>query len=128
VKRIERRLDALQPAVYTHHAGDLNIDHAITCRAVLTATRRQPGMSVREVYCFEVPSSTEWAFHRLEPAFRPNVFVDISGTIDTKIRAMETTKAKSGPSRTQGPSRRSGRSLDDGDRWSEWTGRKRSSS
>jgi LmbE family N-acetylglucosaminyl deacetylase len=90
VKRIEGRLDALQPeVVYTHHAGDLNVDHAITCRAVLTATRPQPGMSVREVYCFEVPSSTEWTFHRLEPVFRPNVFIDISGTIDTKISAME---------------------------------------
>ena len=25
--------------IYTHHAGDLNIDHRIVSRAVLTATR-----------------------------------------------------------------------------------------
>ena len=48
--------------VYTHHAGDLNVDHRVTSLAVLTATRPLPASIVREVYAFEVPSSTEWAF------------------------------------------------------------------
>ncbi len=74
---------------YTHHAGDLNVDHGVIHRAVLTATRPIAGQPVRDIYAFEVPSSTEWAFQRIEPAFRPNVFVDISGTIEAKIAAME---------------------------------------
>ena len=57
-------------------------------RAVLTATRPMAGQPVREIYAFEVPSSTEWAFGSLQPAFRPNVFVDVSATLDTKIAAM----------------------------------------
>jgi LmbE family N-acetylglucosaminyl deacetylase len=55
---------------------------------VLTATRPIPGQRVREIYAFEVPSSTEWAFHRLEPSFRPSVFVDISATLETKVSAL----------------------------------------
>lgn len=89
VKIIEDLVASLTPEViYTHHGGDLNIDHLVVHRAVLTATRPIQGQSVREIYAFEVPSSTEWAFQRFEPAFRPNVFVDISGTLDIKVRAL----------------------------------------
>jgi len=89
VKIIEELVECLQPqVVYTHHGGDLNIDHVIVNRAVLTATRPVKGQSVREVYAFEVPSSTEWSFQHFEPIFHPNVFVDISNTIETKIKAL----------------------------------------
>jgi LmbE family N-acetylglucosaminyl deacetylase len=91
VKRVEAVIGQVRPeAIYTHHPGDLNIDHGITFRAVLTATR--PGASgpvVPDVYAFEVGSSTEWAFQRIEPPFRPNVFVDISDVIDRKLAAMQ---------------------------------------
>ena len=90
VKIVEDLIERLQPeVVYTHHGGDLNIDHALTHRAVMTATRPVPDCLVREVYAFEIASSTEWAFQRYDPSFRPNVFVDISQTLETKVRAME---------------------------------------
>ena len=89
VKMVEELVDRMRPEViYTHHPGDLNIDHGVIHRAVLTATRPTPGQSVREIYAFEVPSSTEWAFGSLPPVFRPNVFVDVSATLETKIAAM----------------------------------------
>ena len=75
--------------IYTHHGGDLNVDHQLTSRAVLTATRPMAGSVVEELYAFEVPSSTEWAFHHLGPGFRPNTFVDIAATLETKVLAME---------------------------------------
>src|SRR5258708_37419418 len=90
VKIVEDLVDRIQPQViYAHHAGDLNVDHGVIHRAVLTATRPIAGQPVREIYAFEVPSSTDWAFQRIEPAFRPNVFVDITGTIEAKVAAME---------------------------------------
>jgi LmbE family N-acetylglucosaminyl deacetylase len=90
VKIVEELVDSLRPEViYTHHGGDLNIDHGVIHRAVLTATRPVAGQPVREIYAFEVPSSTEWAFQRLEPVFRPNVFVDVTRTLEAKIAAME---------------------------------------
>lgn len=90
VKKIEEAVDRLQPQViFTHHGGDLNIDHGIVHRAVLTATRPMDGCPVKEIYAFEVPSSTEWAFQRLEPVFRPNVFVDMEETMEVKIQAMQ---------------------------------------
>lgn len=89
VKAVEELVTRFRPEViYTHHPGDLNVDHGVVHRAVLTATRPMSGQCVRDIYAFEVPSSTEWAFQRLEPSFRPNVFVDIADSLDTKIAAL----------------------------------------
>jgi LmbE family N-acetylglucosaminyl deacetylase len=95
VKLVEGLVDRIRPEIiYTHHGGDLNVDHGIIHRAVLTATRPTVGQKVQEIYAFEVPSSTEWAFQRLEPLFRPNVFVDITRTIESKVAAMECYKTE----------------------------------
>jgi LmbE family N-acetylglucosaminyl deacetylase len=98
IKIVEDLVRKLNPeVVYTHHGGDLNIDHGVIHRAVLTATRPVPGQSVREVYAFEVPSSTEWAFQRLETPFRPNVFVDVEHTLEIKIAAMACYETEARP-------------------------------
>ena len=90
VKIIEGLVERIRPQViYTQHGGDLNIDHTIVYRATLTATRPLAGCLIKDIYAYEVPSSTEWAFGRFEPSFQPNVFVDISETLEKKIQAME---------------------------------------
>ena len=89
IKIVENLVVELTPEViYTHHGGDLNVDHIAAHRAVLTATRPKPGQPVREVYSYEVPSSTDWAFQRFEPVFRPNTFVDIVAHLETKVEAL----------------------------------------
>jgi LmbE family N-acetylglucosaminyl deacetylase len=75
--------------VYTHHAGDLNVDHRICNQAVLTAFRAFPGQSVRAIHGFEVCSSTEWAFGSTGPAFVPTRYVDISPFVETKLAALD---------------------------------------
>jgi len=98
IKRVEQWVTELQPEViYTHHPGDLNIDHGITFRAVLTATRPVKGCPVKVIYAFEVPSSTEWAFQLLQPPFKPNVFVDITATIETKVRGLALYESEARP-------------------------------
>ncbi len=96
VKQVEALVETVHPdVIFTHHPGDLNIDHGITFRAVLTATR--PGASsivVPDIYAFEVPSSTEWAFQRIAPVFRPTVFVDIGHWIEHKIAAMQCYRSE----------------------------------
>lgn len=98
VKTVEKLISQSQPQiVYTHHCGDLNIDHVITHRAVMTATRPVENCSVKEIYAFEVPSSTEWAFGQFQPIFQPNVFVDIIATLETKIQAMQIYESEAQP-------------------------------
>lgn len=98
IKLIENLLERVQPKViYTHHHGDLNIDHAVLHRAVVTATRPVSGSPVQELYAFEVPSSTDWAHGQFPPVFRPTVFVDISATLEIKIQAMAIYKSEVRP-------------------------------
>ncbi len=90
VKIVEAHVERVKPEiVYTQHGGDLNIDHQQTFRAVLTATRPMTGSSVKKIYAYEVRSSTEWAFGQFAPAFHPTTFVDVSATLEKKIKAME---------------------------------------
>lgn len=89
IKIVEELIDGFRPAVvYTHHGGDLNVDHQILSRAVLTATRPVQGHPAREVALFEIASSTEWAFQQLGSVFAPNVFIDISETLNLKLEGM----------------------------------------
>lgn len=98
VKPLEDLIARLRPRiVFTQHGGDLNIDHVQTFRAVLTATRPLESSPVKAVLAYEVASSTEWAFERFAPPFRPNVFVDIANTIDQKIAAMQTYDSEARP-------------------------------
>jgi len=89
VKQIERVIDELSPSIiYTHHPGDLNIDHQIACRAVLTACRPLPGSSVQRVDTFETVSSTEWAGS--DSSFVPTCYVDILEQMETKVAALQS--------------------------------------
>lgn len=99
VKVVEARIDNFRPElVFTHHPGDLNVDHLVTFRAVVTATRPTSAEHpVTDVLTCEIASSTEWAFGQFEPVFRPSVFLDVTDTIDRKIEAMETYASEARP-------------------------------
>ena len=86
IKSIEKIKQKIKPdIIFTHYESDLNIDHKITFQAVLTATRPMVGECVKEIYSFEILSSTEWKYPH---SFSPNVFFDIRDTLELKINAM----------------------------------------
>ena len=88
VRALERILSAFEPEViYTHRSGDRNVDHRVTHEAVMTACRPMPDHHVREVYTFEIMSSTDWA-SPTSSQFLPVLYIDISGYIDLKLRAL----------------------------------------
>lgn len=98
VQPIEAMIDQRRPdAVFTHHAGDVNIDHRRLHEAVVTACRPQTGHPVRTLLFFEVPSSTEWQPPGSAPLFAPNWFIDISATLDRKMAALDAYSAEMRP-------------------------------
>jgi N-acetylglucosamine malate deacetylase 1 len=89
VKVVEKHIQMLQPTtIYTHHAGDVNVDHQQTHHAVVAACRPQPGHSVRSLLFFEVASSTEWRPAASGLPFVPNRFHDISKHLAKKLSAL----------------------------------------
>lgn len=98
VKVIERAIEKHQPQiVYTHHSGDVNIDHRRIHEAVVTACRPIPNHPVRTLLFFEIPSSTEWQPPSSAQSFSPNWFVDISETLLLKLKALEAYESEIRP-------------------------------
>lgn len=98
VRSLEALVAQVDPEIiYTHNRSDLNIDHEVTHRAVLTACRPKPGSNVKSIYCFETLSSTEWGNFAANMPFEPQRFVDISAYLDTKLRALEFYHAEMAP-------------------------------
>jgi LmbE family N-acetylglucosaminyl deacetylase len=98
IKLIEARIEHHQPQiVYTHHAGDVNIDHRRLHEAVVTACRPTPSHPVKRLLSFEVASSTEWQPPGSAPAFQANWFVDISDQWERKRLALEAYASEMRP-------------------------------
>jgi LmbE family N-acetylglucosaminyl deacetylase len=92
VKKIEKIKEIVKPdIIFTHFKNDLNIDHQVTYKAVVTATRPMENECVKEIYSFEVLSSTEWNFPL---SFSPNIYFDVKDTIETKIQSMREYKSE----------------------------------
>jgi Uncharacterized proteins, LmbE homologs len=88
IKPIEAVLKTYRPTVvYTHHPGDLNIDHSVVHRATATASRPLPGSRLAALLLFEVVSSTEWSAPGRDD-FCPSWFIEVSPWMDCKHRAL----------------------------------------
>lgn len=79
----------LPDLIYTHHGGDLNIDHRRALESVLTTFRPQSAKGPKAIYSFEVASSTAWQGQSLAPAFNPNHYVNITAQLERKIAALQ---------------------------------------
>ena len=93
VKTIEKFIKKYSPSIiFSHYSGDLNIDHQIVNKAVVTACRPQKQSTVKNLLFFEVPSSTEWQITKSSKTFNPNWFEDISSFIKKKLNALQAYK------------------------------------
>ena len=93
IKSIEKVIQKIKPEeIFTHHYGDLNIDHQLTHRAVLAAVRPVGSPIVKKILSFEVLSSTEWNYQNQNNIFTPNIY--ISETLNKKLEAMKCYKSE----------------------------------
>lgn len=85
VKKIEKFLSYTKTdTIFTHFPYDMNVDHQLTSKAAVTASRPYPEQKVKNILFFEILSSTEWSINK--KIFTPNYYVDISKHISQKIK------------------------------------------
>ncbi len=91
IKVIEKEKETFKPdVIFTHHSGDLNIDHQRTFEAVVTACRPMEHERVCGILTFETPSGTEWQATSDPRPFMPNFYISISeSNLKSKIEGME---------------------------------------
>ena len=98
VRFIESAKSDFQPEkVITHFPFDLNIDHAVTARAVFTAFRSEPLEQCREVLSMEVASSTDFGAALGGATFVPDTYVDVLDVYPRKRDALGAYKEEIRP-------------------------------
>lgn len=99
VKVVEKEKEEFKPEIiFTHNAGDLNIDHQLTFQAVMTATRPMEDEEVTTIICFETSSATDWQYSNHPEQFHPNYYVAIGEEdLQAKLDAMSEYKFENRP-------------------------------
>lgn len=92
IKIVEKEKQEFNPEIiFTHHGGDLNIDHQKTFEAVITACRPMANEIVCMIITFETPSGTEWRASTDPKHFIPDLYIAISEeNLQSKIRGMQS--------------------------------------
>lgn len=99
VKVVEKEKEEFKPEIiFTHNAGDLNIDHQLTFQAVMTATRPMEDEGVTTVICFETSSATDWQYSNHPEQFHANLYIAIGEEdLNAKQNAMSEYKFENRP-------------------------------
>jgi len=98
--KLSELIQTIKPEIiYIPHRGDIHKDHTHTFDAALVAARPINDNPVKYIYAYETLSETEWAAPFSDDAFIPSRFINISDTLDTKLRAFScfTTQIKKPP-------------------------------
>lgn len=92
VKTVEKEKNQFNPdVIFTHHGGDVNVDHQRTFESIITACRPMKDERVKTIITFETPSGTEWRSPTDPRHFLPNLFFSVSeNNLDAKIKGMES--------------------------------------
>lgn len=88
---IAESIDKVKPDIlYLPFEGDINKDHKLVFNASMLAVRTRLGSLIKKVLCYEVLSETEWG----DSLFIPNLYIDISDTLEYKLKAMSCYKSE----------------------------------
>ncbi len=74
--------------IYVPYRNDIHTDHAVVFDAVTSCTKWFRYPSIQRVLAYETLSETEFALDPDVSGFQPNVFIDITGKVEDKIRIM----------------------------------------
>ena len=87
----KKLIDDLRPDIlFVPFIYDLHKDHreAFHSLSVAWRTNSESGRNIKEIYCYEVNSETHWNFHAVEGGFLPNVWIDITNTLEKKLKSL----------------------------------------
>ncbi|WP_373476764.1 PIG-L deacetylase family protein [Sphingorhabdus sp.] len=79
--------DVRPDTLFVPFVGDIHTDHQLTFLAAMVAARPRDEHAPKRIYAYETLSETNWYAPGVTPAFVPNVFIDITETLELKIDA-----------------------------------------
>ncbi|KGJ09526.1 PIG-L deacetylase family protein [Paracoccus sphaerophysae] len=73
--------------LFVPHPGDIHMDHQLSFLSALVAARPHQQDYPPQILAYETLSETNWNAPYLTPGFLPNHFIDITATLDRKLKA-----------------------------------------
>lgn len=86
----------LPEIIYLPYVNDVHTDHKIVFEAVTACTKWFRYPSIKRILTYETLSETDFNLDPESLPFRPNVFVNISKTLEEKIEVMQFYKSELG--------------------------------
>ena len=83
--------------VFLPHWGDMQKDHQMVAEACMVALRPKYEPKVKAIYSYETMSETAWNAPNVQNEFIPNVFVDITETLEKKKDALKVFETQVSP-------------------------------
>ena len=83
--------------VYIPHRGDMQLDHKMVVDAAMVALRPKYDHRVSRIYAYETLSETGWDIPNVQNEYIPNVYEDITATIEKKTEAMRVFQSQLAP-------------------------------
>ncbi len=96
--RVFRFVEEVEPQVVLCPFPDRHIDHRAIFDAVMVATRPvRVGRGIRLLAAYETLSETHWNAPHIEPSFVPNLVVNITEQMQTKVDALQCYASQISP-------------------------------
>lgn len=95
IEKLSYYINSIEPEIiYMPNRGDIHTDHQIISKAILSSTKSFRVGSIKKIMMYETLSETEYAPPLQENIFIPNVFVDISDYVDSKLEILSMYKTE----------------------------------
>lgn len=89
--------DVAPDTLFLPFVGDIHTDHQLTFLAAMVASRPRNAAVPSRIYAYETLSETNWYAPGITPAFTPNMFIDITDTLEAKLGAFGCFKSQLRP-------------------------------
>jgi N-acetylglucosamine malate deacetylase 1 len=97
ISQISKIIQKVEPGlIYIPNRSDIHSDHQVAFRAIMSCTKTFRYPFIRKILMYECPSETEFSPALPADAFVPNVFVDITGFLEEKIKIMKMYRGEMG--------------------------------
>jgi LmbE family N-acetylglucosaminyl deacetylase len=97
ISEISKIIQKVEPdIIYVPNRSDIHTDHQVAFKAIMSCTKVFRNSFIRKILMYECLSETEFSPSLQTDVFIPNVFVDITGFLEEKIKIMKMYRGEMG--------------------------------